>query len=233
MTKTNIASGEEVNMSTFFQSNVETVFKGTALDELYKRSSDKIMESLAKFQREGSGWVVDSIEELVLHTVKHNPLNGSSYIKLPEKLANKKAIINMKNEDNQCFKWSVTRALNPVEKNAERISKKLRIQADKLKWEGLKFPMELKEISRFETLNEVNVNVFGFECEVYPLRISNGNHKKCVNLLLIDEDEKKHYCVIKDMSRLLSSQKSKNEHKKFFCLRCLNGFGTQELVRFT
>ena len=32
------------------------------------------------------------------------------------------------------------------------------------------------------------------------------------------------------MSRLLSSQKSKKEHKKFFCLSCLNPFGTQELL---
>lgn len=188
------------------------------------------MESLAKFQREGSGWVVDSIEELVLHTVKHNPLSGSSYIKLPEKLKNKKTIINMKNEDNQCFKWCVTRALNPVEKNAERISKVLRQQSLKLNWEGLKFPMELKQISRFETLNKVNVNVFGFEGVVYPLRLSDFNHEVCVNLLLINEDEKQHYCVIKDMSRLLSSQKSKKKEKKFFCLSCLNGFGTQELL---
>ena len=29
----------------------------------------------------------------------------------------------MKNEDDECFKWSVTRALNPVDKNAERITK--------------------------------------------------------------------------------------------------------------
>ena len=230
MTKTDISSGEEVNTTAFLHSKMETVFKETNLDELYNKVVDKIMESLAKFQREGSGWVVDSIEELVLHTVKHNPLSGSSYIELPKILEDKKAVINMKNEDNQCFKWCVTRALNPVKKNAERISKVLRMQADELNWEGLKFPMELKEISRFETLNEVNVNVFGFENLVYPLRISDANHKKCVNLLLINENEKKHYCIIKDMSRLLSSQKSKNEHKKFFCLRCLNGFGSQTLL---
>jgi len=35
----------------------------------------------------------------------------------------------MKNEDEQCFKWAVTRALNPVDKNAEKIDKTLRKQA--------------------------------------------------------------------------------------------------------
>ena len=33
-----------------------------------------------------------------------------------EFLAAKKAIINLKNEDDECFKWAITRALNPVEK---------------------------------------------------------------------------------------------------------------------
>ena len=61
-----------------------------------------------------------------LHTVKYVSLGGSSYIPFPKFLAAKKAIINLKNEDDECFKWRITRALNPVEKNSERIDKKLR-----------------------------------------------------------------------------------------------------------
>ena len=61
-----------------------------------------------------------------LHTVKYVPLDGSCYIPLPMFLAAKKAIINLKNDDDECFKWEMTRALNPVEKNSERIDKKLR-----------------------------------------------------------------------------------------------------------
>ena len=43
-------------------------------------------------------------------------------------------MINMKNDDNECFKWCITRALNPVDKNAERVTKILRMQFTKLKW---------------------------------------------------------------------------------------------------
>ena len=32
----------------------------------------------------------------------------------------------MENNDDQCFKWAVTRALHPVDRDAERISKILR-----------------------------------------------------------------------------------------------------------
>ena len=63
---------------------------------------------------------------LDLHTVKYEPLGGSSYITLPKSLAAKKAIINLKNEDDKCFKWAITRALNPVEIHPERIGRELR-----------------------------------------------------------------------------------------------------------
>ena len=62
--------------------------------------------------------------KLEINSFRYVPLKGKSYIPLPKKLADKTAIINMKNEVDQCFKWAVTRALNPVDKNAERIDKK-------------------------------------------------------------------------------------------------------------
>ena len=76
------------------------------------------MEFLAKFQRQGSNWKFSSVLSLDLHTVKYEPLGGSSYIPLPDFLAAKKVIINLKNEDNGCFEWAIIRALNPGEKNS-------------------------------------------------------------------------------------------------------------------
>ena len=51
--------------------------------------------------------------------MKYVPLGGSSYIPLPEFLTAKKAIINLKNDDDDCFKWPITRALNPAEEHSE------------------------------------------------------------------------------------------------------------------
>ena len=73
------------------------------------------LEHLAKFQRQGSNWRFHSVLSLDLNTVKYVPLGGSSYIPLPKFLAAKKEIINLKNEDDECFKWAITRALNPVQ----------------------------------------------------------------------------------------------------------------------
>ncbi len=36
--------------------------------------------------------------------------------------------------------------------------------------------------------------------------------------------------MIRNLSRLISSGLSKHEHKKHFCLRCLNGFSTQDIL---
>ena len=84
-----------------------------------------VLESLAKFQRQGSNWRFHSVLSLDLHTVKYDPLGDSSYIPLPVFLAAMKAIINHRNEDDKCFKLAITRVLNPVEKNSERIDRKL------------------------------------------------------------------------------------------------------------
>ena len=74
---------------------------------------------------------------------------------------NQESVINIKNNDNLCFKWSVTRALNPVEKNSERITKELKEQSVKLNWNGLTFPVKLNKIGIFEKKNpKISVNVF-------------------------------------------------------------------------
>ena len=59
----------------------------------------KMLESLSKFQKEGSGWQLHSIEGLNVIITKFKPLSGSGYSKLPPFIAKKKAIINMKNVD--------------------------------------------------------------------------------------------------------------------------------------
>ena len=95
-------------------------------------------------------------------------------------------------------------------KNSERIDRKLRETSKTLNWEGLKFPVNLSDINKFENHNSsISVNVFDCEKLVYPLRISkhNGKRESTVNLLLISDNTKQHYCWMKDISKLLSLQK--------------------------
>ena len=149
MDRTDIKTGDVVSQVADFHSNITVNLEGTDVSELYESAVDKMLESMANFQRLGSNWLFASIVHLAIYTVKYEPIRGSSYIMLPAKLADKKAIVNLKNEDNECFKWAVTRALNPVGKNAERITNELREQAKLLNLTGLEFPMSVKHIGKF------------------------------------------------------------------------------------
>ena len=98
-------------------------------------------------------------------------------------------------------------------KISERIDRKLQETSKTLNLEGLKFPVNLSDINKFENHNSsISFNVFSYEKLIYPLRISKHNYMResTVNLSLISDDTKQHYYWIKDISKLLSLQTSKH-----------------------
>ena len=71
------------------------------------------------------------------------------------------------------------------------------------------------------------VNVLGIEGgkeKLYILRKAKFNGQRLANLLLIDQEGKKHYSVIKNLCQLLGSS---NEHRQQFFLNCLQGFHSE------
>ena len=52
-------------------------------------------------ERQGSGWVLDKILQIEVHTATLDPMQASSYIELPKKIF--LGVINIENEDNMCF----------------------------------------------------------------------------------------------------------------------------------
>ena len=59
--KTNLQKSETVTTESAFRSVTETILEATNIDELYKKSTDQILEFFDKFQNNGSGWVFKSI----------------------------------------------------------------------------------------------------------------------------------------------------------------------------
>src|ERR1043165_489146 len=236
MEKVDMKSGEVVEAGPNFKSKTEIILDATDVGELFNSDVDKIKESMASYQMQGSNWRFKSITKLDIDTVEYKPLKGSSYIPLPEYLANKKGIINMKNEDDECFKWSITRALNPTTDNPHRITRDLIKQSEKFNWSGIEFPVaaDANIISKFERRNNISVNVFGYEKAVYPLYISKHESDTRVDLLLISDGDKKHYCLIKNFNRLMKKHPEKSKNSIHYCRRCLIGFQKLEsLARHT
>ena len=110
------------------------------------------------------------------------------------------------------------------------IDMNLRTQAEKYNWDDIEFPTKLKDIHKFESNNGINVNVFSFDEEsgkygrVYTLRLSKTDYEETVNLFVYDN----HYGVVKNLSRLVSSQLNKQDHT---CNRCLNHFWSPKMLK--
>ena len=215
------------------------ITESTDTTEIYHDMASEILEAMLKAENaEGSGWIFMEVVRLILKIDKWDPLKASSYIKLPVELKNKKAIINMKNEDNdKCFLWCVLRALNPRKEKPERIDGDLKSKENTLNMGGIAYPVSLKDIKRFEKQNlDISISVLGYSEDerIYPLRISEYTKKKederkhNIVLLLIKDGDNSHYCYVKNLSALLSSQVNKHDHKLYFCLNCLNGFDKPE-----
>ena len=239
----NIESTTPVEFA-FHSKDLKLVLEGTDISELYNEMADEIEEEIQKVENsEGSGYTFVKVIKLVLHTTKWEPLYGSSYIPLDPYLANKKAIINMKNEDDKCFMWCVLRALYPKNKNAERIDKDLKSKQDIINMKGICYPVSLKAIDHFEDLNpNISISVLGYNKEdrVFPLRISKytGCDYDIVLLLLKEAEkgengeikEKTHYTLVKNKSALITSQINSHEHKRHLCLNCFNSFNSPETL---
>ena len=224
--------GETVIRPADFHSDIHINLDGTDENDIYIIMTERILEKMATFQSMGSGWRLYSIIKLELHTVIYEPLIGETWIPLPEKLGNKKAIINMKNEkDNKCFLWCVLRALNPKPDHSERVDKELKLMENTLNMDGIEYPVSLKDIDKFENQNPtISITVFGYDGKyVYPLRNSNNtNREHIIRLMLIEKDGVKHYTWVKNSSALLASQVLKYKRKQHFCDRCLNHFWCEQ-----
>ena len=127
---------------------------------------------LSIYSGEGSGWIIDKIEDIWINISNYDPLAGSSYIPLPSKLNNpKKGLINIKNKDTECFKCCRIRFINPTNSHSERINKQDKKIASTLDYRGINFPMKAREYEIVEERFNINVNIFGYENKFFPLYV--------------------------------------------------------------
>ena len=122
--------------------------------------------------------------------------------------------------------WSVLTALHPIplKANPERIHH-YRPYVDEVNLDGIEYPVNVSRIPKFEKQNKIAVNVLGFEeGDLFPVYLTKEREFYVqVNLLLFSKGEKRHYCLIKNLNRLLSSQ-TRHKDQMYYCPYCLHGF---------
>ena len=180
---------------------------------------------------EGSGWTIDRVDNNYINVVNYKPLNGSSYIELPTELKNSaKGLINIKNKDDECFRWCHIRHLNPQSKDHQRIKKADKQYIDNLDYSNIIFSVSQKQYNKIEKQNSIRINLFGYEEEQpLPIHISEEKFEDQMNLLLITKDEKRHYVLIKDFNKFMYNQ-SKHRERKHFCKYCLQCFSSESIL---
>ena len=121
------------------------------LNYVFNQFVEKVRGEVEACSEIGSGWVVDEILEAIKNVAQYQPLNGGSYMPLPEKLKSKKAIINIQNRDNQCLRWAIRAALFTPRGDIRRTSSYP--TNDGLNFEGIDFPTPVSQIDRLERQN--------------------------------------------------------------------------------
>ena len=110
--------------TAYFNSKPQTIINDNNISESLKLTKQQILNSISQWINNGSGWMIKSIDSHHIKIVKYQPIKGSSYIKLTLELRNSaKGLINLKNNDNECFRWCHIRYLNPQDKYPQRIKK--------------------------------------------------------------------------------------------------------------
>ena len=162
---------------------------------------------------------------------------------------NKRATINPKNKDNECFQHSITVALNHqnIESHPERISN-IKLFIDNYNWESIDFPSGIKDWKKFERNDKtIALNILYVPHNTKTINLAFKSKYNCkrenqVVLLMItngkqnDEFDKWHYIALKSvhtddgfnrptrsLSRLFRGITS-NNHGDFYCLGCLHSF---------
>ena len=157
-------NSEIVYQTAYFNSKPQTITNDEQINEALQLSKEQILNIIAQWISKSSGWTIESVNRHHLNIVQYQPMKGSSYIKLPQELRNSsKGLINMKNEDNECFRWCHIRYLNPVDKDPQRIKKSDKQYIQDLDYTGIEFPVTTKQYNKIEKQNEIIINVFGYE----------------------------------------------------------------------
>ena len=125
----NLSSDSDETCNMFTKSDNIDIMMDCETNEIIEELFESLLQNHQKDLEEsmkGSDFYFDSVNLLYYHLQKTSLKRiGSSYIDSPEWLKNKKATINPKNNDDNCFQYALTVALNyqNIKKDPQRISK--------------------------------------------------------------------------------------------------------------
>ena len=140
----------------------------------------------------------------------------------------------IQNNDEKCFIRSILVALHPVQcRNSPHKVSKYQEYEHELNMSGIQYPIDIKNINKFEHQNNISVNVYGYEDKkIFLLHITTmtiASHH--ANLLYIPTNKTSYHVLVKDLSKLVLRQYNNDNNKRYFCQYCLHGCTSEEVLK--
>ena len=160
---TSLKPGSDETRVMYTRSFNEEIMKGSDTDEIIEllfESFFKIYDLNLQEKMKGSDSAFDGVNFFYYDFNKTSINRGRSYIDSPQWLKNKKSTINPKNNDDKCFQYAVTLALNlnNIDNHPKRISK-IKPFINKYNWKDIDFPAMSKDWKKFESNNKISLNI--------------------------------------------------------------------------
>ena len=219
--------GTHQRVVAYFRSLIKTMLTSSQINGIIEDASRQINSAIENYTQKGSGWIIESIDNLKLYTAIYQPVRGSTYVPTPLSIASKKAIINIRNNDLRCFEYSIiaSRYYSLMNQKIAHRPSQYKKWLGKYNFEGCRQPMQLDDISKFEKNNDLAINVYHIQHNgtlISPLRITQKEVRleEFINLLLIESPDRTHYVWIRNLDKLLRY----SDHDYQFCPFCCQGF---------
>ena len=218
------------------RSDNEEFMNSDDADEIIKGLSESLLqkyEENLQNKMTGSDFEFDGVVNFLYYDFNKISLNRvGSYIDFSKWLKYKKSTINPKNNDDKCFQYAVTLALNidKIKKDPQRISK-IKPFIDQYNWKDIDFPATSKDWRKLELNKKIALTILYVLHNTRKIQVAykskhNLTCNKQVFLLMITDGEKWHYLTVKNLPGLLRGITS--SHKEdFYCLNCFHSYRTK------
>ena len=213
----------------YTRSTPEEFMIGSETEEVAEKL---FMSILQKYQdnlqnkMKGFDFIFNGINYLYYDLNRITISKGGSYIESPKWLKDKKCCINQKNNDNKCFQYATTPALNfnNIDRNPQRISK-IKPFINNYKCNDINFPVTKKDWNRFE-VNNKNIALNILKIEIAYKSKYNLIRDNQIILLMISNGENWHYLAVRTLSGLLRGISSTHDGD-YYCLNCFHSYRTE------
>ena len=208
------AEGERIEI--YASSLMTPVYANGLTIAAYWGMVETMMSLLTTFASMGSWRVLENMLKVDVKFARFIPIRGSSYIALPTKIVICRGLLKIRIHDNQqCFRYCYVAAnylhygisLDRVDQNYQTAKTSPTTYNQPGNHQPLvefDMPMGFEDILEFEKLNDVQVNVFGYNNgQFFPLKISSYESDLVMDLFLLYDGDHHHYVLITDLVKVV------------------------------